>query len=143
VADQLPGRSSFMIRVLRMTSGAVGLMFAVLVFSLFAGAEEPALSDLNVEWFEKRQRAQNWGRDPFVLPDASSSQTGMLSDGDLHLSAIIYRQGRGVAIINDQILRKGDVVGGKQVAEIKQDHVVLQDASGRHELRVNRFVMGQ
>lgn len=110
---------------------------------LSAWAEDRSYSDVNLEFLEKRQRAQNWGRDPFALPEAASSAREDVGDQDLHLSAIIYRKGRGVAIINNQILRKGDAVGGKVVDEILQDRVVLRDASGRHELRVNRFAMGR
>jgi hypothetical protein len=123
--------------------GAVLTMIAVTVPVLCVSAEDRGYSDVNLEWLEKKQRAQNWGRDPFVLPESSTVQGKDVNDSGLHLSAIIYRQGRGVAIINDQILRKGDTIGERKVEEIHQDRVVLQDPSGRHELRVNRFVMDQ
>ena len=101
------------------------------------------LSEINTQWLERQEKALQWGRDPFALPGGSVSGAGVTTDGEFHLSAIIYREGRGVAIINNKILRKGDMIEGRRVAEILEDRVVLQGAAGEKELRVNKFVLGR
>ncbi|MBI3994620.1 MAG: hypothetical protein HY349_01455 [Nitrospirae bacterium] len=101
------------------------------------------LSEINTQWLERQEKAMQWGRDPFALPGSSASGAGVTTDGEFHLSAIIYREGRGVAIINNKILRKGDMIEGRRIAEILEDRVVLQGAGGEKELRVNKFVLGR
>ncbi|MBI3812393.1 MAG: hypothetical protein HY283_09360 [Nitrospirae bacterium] len=100
------------------------------------------LSEINTEWLERQEKALQWGRDPFALPGQPSG-AGVAADGEFHLSAIIYRAGRGVAIINNKILRQGDMVEGRRITEILPDRVVLQGATGEKELRVNKFVLGR
>jgi hypothetical protein len=101
-----------------------------------------SLSEINTQWLERQEKALQWGRDPFALPSQSAG-TGIAADGEFHLSAIIYRAGRGVAIINNKILRQGDMIEGKRISEILEDRVVLQGAAGEKELRVNKFVLGR
>jgi hypothetical protein len=101
-----------------------------------------SLSEINTQWLERQEKALQWGRDPFALPSQSAG-TGIATDGEFHLSAIIYRTGRGVAIINNKILRQGDMIEGRRIAQILEDRVVLQGAAGEKELRVNKFVLGR
>lgn len=109
---------------------------------LTPGLRAQPLSEINMQWLERQERALQWGRDPFALPSPSAG-AGTATDGEFHLSAIIYRAGRGVAIINNKILRKGDMIEGRRIAEILEDRVVLQGAAGEKELRVNKFVLGR
>lgn len=107
-------------------------------------AQEQALSDINIEWLKKKEEALRWGRDPFMLPEKQPGDGGKeAASGEFRLSAIIYQAGRGVAIINNRIVRVGDVIEEMQVAEIRQDRVILRSASGNQELRVNRFLVSQ
>ena len=107
-------------------------------------AQERALSDINLEWLKKKEQALRWGRDPFLLPEKQPGQGGKEAvEGEFRLSAIIYRAGRGVAIINNRIVRVGDVIEEMKVAEIRQDRVILRSAAGNKELRVNRFVLSR
>jgi len=99
------------------------------------------LSEINTEWLERQEKALQWGRDPFALPGPAAP--GVSTDGEFHLSAIIYRAGHGVAIINNKILRRGDMIEGRRVAGIFQDRVLLQGPAGEKELRVNKFVLGR
>lgn len=97
-------------------------------------------SEISTQRLERQEKALQWGRDPFVLP--SRSGVAGSETGEFHLSAIIYRSGGGVAIINDKILRTGDTIEGNQITEILEDRVILQGPSGEKELRVNKFVLG-
>ena len=103
-------------------------------------AQEQALSDINLEWLKKKEQALKWGRDPFVLPTSQAGRGGKEAiESEFRLSAIIYRAGRGVAIINNRIVRIGDAIEGMKVAEIRQDRVILRDRSGNQELRIKRL----
>ncbi|MBI3609793.1 MAG: hypothetical protein HY204_03715 [Nitrospirae bacterium] len=119
--------------------------FLILVSCLLLNAASlgaQSLSEINTQWLERQEKARAWGRDPFALPSRTTG-AATETDGEFHLSAIIYRSGRGVAIINNKILRMGDMIGGRRVAEIREDRVVLQSPSGEKELRVNKFVLGR
>lgn len=114
------------------------LILLGLPYPLFA----QSLSDINLDWLERQENYKQWGRDPFDLPSAQGGEESG-TEGGLKLSAIIYRKNRGVAIINDRILRKGDRIGGKEIARILADRVILRDGSGERELLVNRFSFGR
>jgi hypothetical protein len=109
--------------------------------------QSAALSDQNLGWLERQGQSDHWGRDPFAAPrrpaPSESSRVDLPQFApdaiDLHLSAIIYGEGRGLAIINNSILRKGDRVGDKEIVDILRDRVVLRDAAGEQELRVDAF----
>lgn len=126
----------------------VSLMFLFLLITPYPFPLPPTflraqpMSEINTEWLERQERSLQWGRDPFAIPGRSTG-AGMGTDGEFYLSAIIYRSGRGLAIINNKILRKGDMIEGKRIKEIFEDRVVLQGGSGEKELRVNKFVLGQ
>ena len=115
------------------------------VFCLWFVAEPlraQALSGSNTPSFLPKEKASHWGRDPFSLPNRSNG-LAREQGGEFHLSAIIYRKGRGLAIINNKILRKGDMIEGRRVAVILEDRVVLRSAAGELELRVNKIVLGR
>jgi hypothetical protein len=131
-------------------SARMKIIFVISLFLLltpYASRLTPSLraqplSEINMPWLERQEKALQWGRDPFALPSQSPG-AGITTDGEFHLSAIIYRAGRGVAIINNKILRKGDTIEGRRITEILEDRVVLQGAAGEKELRVNKFVLGR
>lgn len=108
-----------------------------------ASVQAVALSDLNVGWLERQGRTDRWGRDPFAAPPqrnaAAAPPAAAPNTGDLHVSAIIHGQGRGLVIINNQILRKGDRIGDREIVDIQRDRVVLRDAAGEQDLRVEAF----
>jgi hypothetical protein len=88
----------------------------------------------------KQSEVLKWGRDPFALPvEEKGGGSGIIFGRDLRLSAIINGPGRGVAIINNRILREGDTIEGVQVVKILNDRVMLNDESGYRELRINRL----
>jgi hypothetical protein len=48
----------------------------------------------------------------------------------LYLGGIFISQERRTALINGQVVKEGDVVGGREVTAIRQEEVVLTSASG-------------
>ncbi|MBI3804793.1 MAG: hypothetical protein HY282_13635 [Nitrospirae bacterium] len=104
-----------------------------------------SLIDLNRNFLEERRGTIEWGRDPFILPvkPASIAPINNTESDDgkaLSLSAVIYREGEGTAIINHRIVRKGDHVEGMIVDEILPDRIFLKSGSKVIELKVENFV---
>lgn len=93
----------------------------------------PSLSDVNFGALDAKPATPEkaWGRDPFLPPPKSGGD-----EGPLELTAVILGNGRGVAIINKRIYRVGDLVSGRVIERILQDRVILSDANGTIELRV-------
>ena len=124
--------------IMRLRTALTVILFILLCSAMPLFAE--SLSDLNLDWLELQEKFSHWGRDPFVV---SSIQTGDESGmAGFNLTAIIYRKNSGVAIINNRILRKGDRIAGKEIAQILEDRVILRDGSGDRDLRVNKFSVG-
>jgi|SRR5579884_139996 len=104
-----------------------------------------SLVDINRSFLEEKQNATEWGRDPFVLPvrhtePAAVKSVENESGKSFSLSAIIYRNGEGAAIINHRILRLGDRIEGMMVQEILSDRVILKEGSKTMELKVEQFL---
>jgi hypothetical protein len=68
---------------------------------------------------EKKPKIQ-WGRDPFQL---SVDKT---EEGELRLSGVAVDEAGKIAIINNEIVREGDMILGAKVVEIKEDYVTIQ-----------------
>jgi len=105
--------------------------------------ERQSLVDINLHFLQKKEAGkeaiQDWGRDPFLLPSAPKNGLPVDRDKRFSLSAIIYRDGSGAAIINNQIARRGDEIGGMEVHDIQPDRVILENGSEVLELRVDPF----
>lgn len=118
------------------------LILSCILFTAPAVLQAEPLSEINLDFLKRQEKALQWGRDPFALPDKRSG-IGMRVDREFHLSAIIYRSGKGLAIINNKILRKGDKIDGRKIADIREDRVILRDTAGERVLRVDKFVLGR
>lgn len=93
--------------------------------------------------------AKPWGRDPFGIPsqgintgEVRPTTPNRAQRGAFTLSAIITRRGEGMAVINHEILRKGDLISGMRVAEIRKDRVILKDTTGVLDLMLTPFTVG-
>lgn len=113
---------------------ATAFAFALVCSLAPAASALDGLSDLNVDWLKNRAEKERWGRDPFG--------TGLKADkGILTLSAILYQDGNGSAIINNQILKVGDEIAGRRVVNILPDRVQLQGHDGVTDLKVEQFLL--
>jgi hypothetical protein len=73
-------------------------------------------------------------RDPFFF-----AYTGPRSPRDgLDLAGILWEKGQPTAIINQSFLKVGDTTGQFAVVDIQQDKVILKDANGEFELRLQK-----
>jgi len=112
------------------------------------GTEE---HDLSSGLHTKQKKDHRWGRDPFYrerrkgTPEIQNEvqievEAEQEPEFDFFLSGIIFREGDGVAIINDQIVRRGDMIGdGIIVSHIFSSKVFLQHGKRTLVLRVQPF----
>ena len=74
-------------------------------------------------------------RDPF-----SKDHTGIyklkVSSGSLNLGGIIYDEKKPLAIINDKIVGKGDMVEDKEIIRITPEEVILKDREKEYILKL-------
>lgn len=92
--------------------------------------------------------AQNtWGRDPFTaaeldmvtiesVAEGEVSEEEPVSKKDFSLTGILKRGDRSIAIIDRQLVRKGDTIEGFEVFEIENEKVVLKQNDEELELRL-------
>ncbi|MDC4204040.1 MAG: hypothetical protein MPW14_10515 [Candidatus Manganitrophus sp.] len=124
----------------------LSICLLLLTLPVFSAQNAPSLIDMNRAFLEEKQSAIDWGRDPFILPAPLPEQALLNSvENDagkaFSLSAIIYRDGEGAAIINHRILRLGDRIEGMMVQEILSDRVILREGSKIMELKVDSFLV--
>jgi hypothetical protein len=73
-----------------------------------------------------------WGRDPFVVGEASGEGSG------LELSGILWDPAQPMAIINGQTVHPGEECEGYRVVEITQETVTLTDGTDTFRLTTVR-----
>lgn len=83
---------------------------------------------------KKRTAYKDWGKNPFSVSKAATPAP--VGSQGLRLGGIIYDANEVCALINDELVHKGDSVDGKKVVEIYRDRVILNDGSKDIELRL-------
>lgn len=125
-------------------------MFLELFVGVFPGgrvlqaqppADQESLVDLDLGRFADDPEEIAWGRDPFLTQRYEGKTLEEIPTESPVLSAIIFREGKAVAIVNHQIVRTGDRIGGGVVEEILSDRVLFKKRGTVVELRVDRFSM--
>lgn len=69
-----------------------------------------------------------WTRDPFLLPKTKEEKRPGRSQAQevtFKLVAIMEKGGERVAVIDHEVVKKGDIVGGETVQDIQKDKVIL------------------
>jgi hypothetical protein len=77
-----------------------------------------------------------WGRDPFTPLLGDQEIPRKTGDDNLSLSAISWKGGEAVVLINDFVLREGESADGVEVVEIHPSSVVLKQDGERITLRL-------
>ena len=97
-----------------------------------AGVKSPKEIDKYKDAMEKED-AINWGRDPFSKQNVMDHSTVAISD--LKLEGILWHSEKAPhAIINGEIVSKGDKIGDATVLEIQKEKVILTDGETKYEL---------
>lgn len=105
------------------------LLFFVCL-SLHAGRP---LSGLNTQDFlDVTKKLLNWKDNPFIQRGEESTVD------DLTLFAVVYNKNNAAALINNQIVRKGDKIGSFEVLSIEKQEVVLRNENGIFKLLFRR-----
>ena len=82
-----------------------------------AGDEELSL--------QKERAKLNWGRDPFAAAKISKESRG----ANLQLKGISFgKDKKGLAFINNEIVKKGDIMGDYEILEVEKHKVLLRKA---------------
>ncbi len=87
-----------------------------------------------VTWADKSLKARKtssfkeWGRNPFTLTP------GMIAESSFHLLGILWDIKTPQAIINDTIVKVGDVIDGYRVVDVQKNKVILNNANNTFEL---------
>jgi hypothetical protein len=76
----------------------------------------------------------SWNRDPFELPKAFETDRIETSRTPVKLVAILTGKHGRVAVIGNEVVKKGDMIGGEKVVEINQYSVVLLQGNSRRSI---------
>ena len=93
-----------------------------------SGAPQPATA---VEYVKLRAQVYaqlksiDWLRDPFALPGYLEQGRNEQSKGSARLVAIMKGMKENVAIIDNEVVKEGDMIGNEKVLEIGDDTIVL------------------
>jgi hypothetical protein len=91
------------------------------------------LSGLNTKDFLSiTENLLNWKDNPFIQRGEEASIE------DLTLFAVIYNKNKAAALINNQIVKKGDRIGSFEVVSIQKQEVVLRNDNGIFKLLFRR-----
>jgi hypothetical protein len=84
-------------------------------------------------------------RDPFASPLEPSEEMGIVEDSLLEeeetgliLTGVVLRGKSSSAIVDRDIVRVGDVIGGKKIVVIEKGRVLLSDGRKRYVLYLRR-----
>ena len=100
-----------------------------LIGSLAHAAGEKTLSGLNLQDFENKKEGEIvWSNNPFVRP------AGEITLDEMKLTGIAYSVEGSAAIVNDQIVRKGDKIGSNEVVGIEKNKVIIRNEDGLFSL---------
>jgi hypothetical protein len=103
----------------RLTSPSAAPVLAALLATLFLAGAVPLAAAQGV---------------PDPTRPSGVAEYGVNGGSDSGLQSIIRRHGQKPrALINGELVTLGDKVGEARLVAIKDDHVVLQDASGQRE----------
>jgi len=96
--------------------------------------QETSSKDL-YNFLEKQIPLIELKRDPFNLASIiieKDKQSGLV------LSGILWDKNRPMAIIEGEVIEKGERIGNKTVIEIKQDRVIFSDGEVLSEIKLQR-----
>lgn len=115
------------------------LLALLLVLSPLLAQAEP-LSDLDLETLKPNQGGNEsvgeLPKNPFV-PGIQTLND--ISLQDLVLSGIIYSESQSWAMINGQMIQKGEKLAGYEVSDIQSNSIFLKQGDLTYELKLSGF----
>ena len=95
---------------------------------------EPLFATKRLE-VKKEEREIGWGRDPFMLQEASPERVDTIANLKL-MGITIDKTAKSMVVINNELLSIGDKIGKFRVIKIFKDSVVLTDEKENFELKL-------
>lgn len=83
---------------------------------------------------ERVAKGAAWGRDPFAAETSLREAEWTISD--LSLEGIMWDEKEPYAIINGEVVKKGDKIGKTTVVQIQKDSVIVSDGTEKSILRL-------
>jgi len=80
-----------------------------------------------------------WTRDPFLLPKPKEEKRlgqSQAQEITFKLVAIMEKGNERIAIIDHEVVKKGDIIGGETVQEIQKDKVILVRSGAKRVLNL-------
>jgi len=90
----------------------------------------------------KMKLTSHWGEDPFFVeprPVVKKSSRKKKREPIFILKAISFRPEGSVALINDRIIKEGDVIQGYKVIKISEKSVILWNGKKRKVLKLTNM----
>lgn len=84
---------------------------------------------------EQKVKSIQLKRDPFTAASIVSDEN---SRSVISLTGIFWDKAKPLAIIDGNVVKKGERVGNKMVVDIKQDRVILSDGEALSEFKLQR-----
>ena len=95
--------------------------------------KEPASEEVQKVQLVSWQEA--WKRNPFLIPQREKEKSILREEGfSFSLSGIVWKEGVPLALIDDHIVRKDEILEGYTVVNITQDGVILEQDGKKYEL---------
>ena len=119
---------------LRRNSGG-GLPQATISSAVLVNQGHKLSSNNLYNTLEQESKSIELKRDPFTAAAIISEKS---LNSEISLTGILWDKVKPLAIINGNVVKKGQSLGNKTVIEIKPDRVILSDGQILSELRLKR-----
>jgi len=100
---------------------------------------QPAIPQYNEKTRAKvyaELKSIEWGRDPFAVPGYVEQKLSEQIKDSRKLVAIIEGKKENIAIIDNEIVKKGDMIGNEKIQEIGGGKIVLVNKGIKREITV-------
>jgi hypothetical protein len=81
----------------------------------------------------------NWAGDALVINREQSPRSDDAIFANIHLSGILFDEKMPLAIIDDSLVKEGDIISGVVVRSISQNEVVVEHEQQLHTLRFSEL----
>lgn len=82
-------------------------------------------------------KAEPWGRNPFILEEVAKGDIDSIAGLRL-MGVTASEKAKSMAIINNEIVSVGSVIGKFKILSISKDRVIVNDGERDYELRIGQ-----
>lgn len=99
-------------------------------------------TDQNLNKEQDKQYLEKWGRNPFYKKTEKKKAVRIFKKTktiNLRLHAVSMKDNNSVALINDKIVKIGDMISGYTLKKINKKQVILSDGQKTITLKLNTY----